>query len=193
MMNFDELIRKNRSYRRFYQQEAVTLKTLTELADYVRLSPSSGNMQGIKLFLSADPVQNGIIFQYLRWAFYIKDWEGPAEGERPAAYMVVLWDTEIREPVDTDIGIAVQSILLGAVSRNLGGCLIGSIDRVGLRKVLGIPEIFQIPLVIALGKPREQVMIEELPDNQKVEYWRDNFGVHHVPKRKLEDIVFTRF
>jgi nitroreductase len=192
-MNFDDLIRKNRSYRRFYQQEGIPLSQLTELANYARLSPSSGNIQGTKMFLSAEPLQNATIFQYLRWAFYLKDWEGPPEGERPAAYIIMLWDTDIREPVETDTGIAAQSILLGAVSKGLGGCLIGSVDRVGLRKALHIPENFQIPVVIALGKPLEQVVIEELPASQEVKYWRDDFGIHHVPKRRLEDIVFTRF
>jgi nitroreductase len=192
-MNFDNLIRKNRSYRRFYQEETIPLSTLSELANYVRLSPSSGNIQGIKMFLSAEPVLNRFIFEHLRWAFYLKDWEGPPEGERPAAYIVMLWDTDIREPVETDTGIAAQSILLGAVSKGLGGCIIGSVDRVGLRKALGVPEHFQIPLVIALGKPLEQVVIEDLPASQKVEYWRDDFGIHHVPKRRLEDIAFTHF
>jgi nitroreductase len=192
-MNFADLILQNRSYRRFYQHESITTELLAELADFARLSPSSGNIQGIKFFLSAEPSQNEVIFRYLRWAFYIKDWDGPPEGEKPAAYILMLWDTDIREPVDIDTGIAAQSILLGAVSKGYGGCMIGSIERVGLRKALHIPENFEIPLVIALGKPKEKVVIEELPASQQVEYWRDDFGIHHVPKRKLEDITFTRF
>jgi nitroreductase len=192
-MNFDELVRKNRSYRRFYQQETVSLKTLYELADYARLSASSGNIQGLKMFLSAEPVLNEQIFPHLSWAYYLKDWNGPGEGERPAAYIILLWDTHIKEPIDTDTGIAAQSILFGAVSKGLGGCLIGSVDRVGLRKTLGIPKNLRIQLVIALGKPKEQVVLEEMSDAMNVKYWRDDSGIHHVPKRKLEDIVFTRF
>jgi nitroreductase len=192
-MNFDELILKNRSYRRYYQNERIDLKTLEELSGYARLSASSGNIQGIKFFLSADREQNASIFSSLRWAFYLKDWEGPAEGERPSGYIIVLWDTEIREPVDLDVGIAVQSILLGAVSKGYGGCLIASIDRAGLRKLLHIPVRYQIPLVVALGKPAERVVIENLPPDQKIEYWRDEMGIHHVPKRKLEDIIIDHF
>jgi len=191
-MNFDELIRKNRSYRRFFQDEAISLKTLRELADFARLSASSGNIQGVRLFLSVDTNQNAAIFTHLRWAFYLKDWEGPSEGERPSAYMVILWDKDIKDPVDTDIGIAAQSILLGAVSKGLGGCLIGSVDRIGLRKSLTIPDNLHIALVVALGKPGEQVIIDELEED-RVEYWRDDMGRHHVPKRKLNDMVFTVF
>jgi hypothetical protein len=63
----------------------------------------------------------------------------------------------------------------------------------GLRKEFGIPVHFHIPLVVALGKPRETVMIESIPGNGSVEYWRDDFGVHHVPKRSLDEIILQRF
>jgi len=192
-MEFNELILRNRSYRRFREYEAIPAKTLRELAGLVRLCPSSGNIQGIKLFLSSDTPTNARIFPYLRWAFYLKNWEGPAEGERPSAYMMLLWDKQIREPIETDIGIAAQTVLLGAVSEGYGGCMIASIDRVGLRREFGIPEHFQIPLILALGKPQETIVIENVPENGKIEYWRDDFGVHHVPKRSLDEIILARF
>lgn len=192
-MDFEELIRRNRSYRRFRQDETLTPKILRELANYVRLSPASGNIQGIKLFLSSNPADNARIFPFLRWAFYLKNWEGPAEGERPAAYMMILWDTAIRDILDADVGIAAQSVLLGAVSKGFGGCIIGSIDRVGLRKEFGIPDRYDIPVIIALGKPAESVTIEDLPEGGSVEYWRDGSGGHHVPKRSLEEIILSSF
>jgi nitroreductase len=192
-MDFEELIKKNRSYRRFHQYAPVTMQTLMSLINLARLSASSGNIQGLKYYPTTEADKNEQIFKHLRWAFYLKDWNGPADGERPAAYIIVLWDTAISDVIDTDVGIAAQSILLGAVSKGLGGCMIGSVDRAGLRKELNIPGRFQIPLVIALGKPKEQVLLEELPDDLRIEYWRDTQGVHHVPKRSLEEIIITRF
>jgi nitroreductase len=185
-----DLILKNRSYRRFYQDVAIDLQTLRELVDLARLSPSSGNLQPLKYILSCDAQKNALIFPHLVWAGYLRDWPGPAEGERPSAYIVLLWDKELaREPVGGDHGIAAQSILLGATEKGLGGCMIGAIDRLGLKKALNIPRRYKIPLVLALGKPKETVVLESVGPSGAIEYWRDSDGVHHVPKRALDDII----
>jgi nitroreductase len=185
-----DLILRNRSYRRFYQDVAIDLQTLRELVDLARLSPSSGNLQPLKYILSCDAQKNALIFPHLVWAGYLRDWPGPAEGERPSAYIVLLWDKEIsKDPIGGDQGIAAQSILLGATEKGLGGCMIGAIDRLGLKKALNIPRRYKIPLVLALGKPKETVVIESVEPSGAIEYWRDSDGVHHVPKRALDDII----
>lgn len=182
-----ELIRKNRSYRRFYQEVRVEIETLRELVDLARLSPSAGNLQPLKYILISDPANNDLIFPHLKWAGYIKDWPGPSEGERPAAYIIVLGDTDISRSFGCDHGIACQSILLGAVEKGLGGCIIASIQRDGLREALNLPEQYEILLVIALGRPKEVVVIEEVGTDGDIRYWRDTDSIHHVPKRPLKD------
>ncbi len=187
----EDLIRKTRSCRRFHQEEAVSEETLKGLVDLARLSASAGNLQPLKYILSADPEKNDKIFSCLAWAAYLKDWPGPAEGERPSAYIVVLGDSEISINCWCDHGIAAQSIMLGATERGLGGCIVGSIDRNRLRELLGIPERFEILLVLAIGKPKEEIVLEEIPEDGSIKYWRDDDGVHHVPKRRLEDIILA--
>ncbi|NOZ25146.1 MAG: nitroreductase family protein [Nitrospirae bacterium] len=187
----EELIKKTRSYRRFYEDETVSEETLKGLVNLARLSASAGNLQPLKYILSADPEKNGKIFSCLAWAAYLKDWPGPAEGERPSAYIVVLGDAEISINCWCDHGIAAQSIMLGAREMGLGGCIVGSIDRKRLSELLNIPERFEILLVLAIGKPREEVVIEELPEGGSIKYWRDENGVHHVPKRSLEEIIVS--
>ncbi|MGB9624452.1 MAG: nitroreductase family protein, partial [Phycisphaerae bacterium] len=155
-----DLILKNRSYRRFHQNHRIGMETLRELVELARLSPSAGNLQPLKYFLSADPETNDRIFPHLAWAGYLTDWPGPAEGERPSAYIVILGDTLISPTVNCDHGIAAQSILLGATERGLGGCMIGSVKRDELRQVLSIPARYVILLVVALGRPRETVVLE---------------------------------
>jgi nitroreductase len=184
-----DLIEKNRSYRRFRQEVAVESQTLRELVDLARLSASAGNMQPLRYILSWDPEKNGLVFPNLAWARYIEDWPGPAEGERPSAYIILLEDRQVDHPLHCDHGIAAQSILLGAIERGLGGCIIGSINKLNLRNLLSIPVRYDILLVIALGKPREKVEIEKLGADGWVKYWRDSEGVHHVPKRALDDII----
>ncbi len=107
--------------------------------------------------------------------------------------MILLGDTEIHKTIEVDVGIAAQSILLGAVSKGYGGCMIGSIDRVTLRKKLDIPQRFDIPLVIALGKPDETIQIENMAEEGEIEYWRDALKVHHVPKRSLQELIIKSF
>jgi nitroreductase len=184
-----DLVIKNRSYRRFYQDAAIDKQTLVEIVDLARLSASAGNLQLLKYVLVCEPAKNAAVFKHLRWAIYLKDWPGPAEGERPAAYIVILGDTEISDNFFCDHGIAAQSILLGATEKGLGGCMLASIDRDGLRKTLDIPQRFEILLVIALGKPKEKVVIEKLGKEGDIRYWRDSDGVHHVPKRSLDETI----
>ncbi|MCL6582199.1 MAG: nitroreductase family protein [bacterium] len=185
-----ELIIKNRSVRRFDQSFQISQKELEELVDLARLSPSAANLQPLKFYLSWEPGENSQIFPYLAWAGYLKEWPGPAEGERPSAYIIILGDTNLATSFDLDAGIASMSIMLGATERGLGGCIIGSIQREGLRDALSIPERYKILLVLALGKPAEQIRLEEVGEDGDIRYWRDNESVHHVPKRSLQSIIY---
>ena len=184
-----DLVLKNRSYRRFHEEAPVDLGTLRELVDLARLSASAANMQPLRYMLSCDAQRNAEIFDCLAWAAYLKDWPGPEAGERPSAYIVMLEDTRISHPLHIDHGIAAQSILLGATDRGLGGCMLGAIDKPRLRKALEIPAHYEILLVLALGKPRETVVVDAVGADGDIKYWRDSAGVHHVPKRRLDDII----
>lgn len=185
-----DLVQRNRSYRRFDQEIPVAETTLRDLVDLARLCASAANLQPLKYLLSCEPERNDVIFRHLPiWAGYLSDWPGPGEGERPTAYIVILGDTTIAQSFDHDCGIAAQTILLGAVERGLGGCLFSSVQREGLRKALNIPDTCRILLVMALGTPAETVVTDPVNSNGDVTYWRDEAGVHHVPKRALDDII----
>jgi nitroreductase len=188
-----ELVKENRSCRRFYEDHAVKSEILKELVNLARMSASGANLQPLKYILSCDPRKNAEIFSCLAWAGYLKDWPGPGEGERPVAYIAVLGDTSISESAGCDHGIAAQTILLGAREKGLAGCMLGSIDRNALRESLNIPSQLKILLVLAIGKPREEVVLETVGSDNSIRYWRDNEGVHHVPKRKLEDIIVAEY
>jgi nitroreductase len=184
-----ELVVKNRSRRRFFEEVPVDRNTLKELVDLARCSASGANRQPLKYLLSCDPGKNAKIFPNLFWAAALKQWPGPAEGERPSAYIIILGDKEISPTFGVDHGIAAQSILLGAVEKGLGGCMLGAINMDGLRQDLQIPERYVILLVVALGKPKEEVVLETVGKDGQTNYWRDSQGVHHVPKRSLDEII----
>ena len=189
----DELIGKNRSYRRFNQADPVSLETLRELVELARHAPSAANRQPLKYVLVADPAICGNVFPHLAWAGYLTDWDGPAEEERPTGYVVILLDEGISESIDCDHGIASQSILLGATERGLGGCIIGSIDRDALSQVLELPRHLRILLVLALGVPAESVAIEDVGPDGDIRYYRDAADVHHVPKRGLSELIVGKY
>lgn len=184
-----DLIKRNRTYRRFEQDYKINEDTLRELINLARLSSSGANLQPLKYILSSTEEKNNLIFPHLKWANYYKDWDGPEEGERPSAYIIMLGDKNISTNYFWDHGIACQSILLGACEKGFGGCMFGTINKKGLREVLNISDQLEIILVIALGKPKEVVVLEDLKDSKNIKYWRDENGIHYVPKRKLEDII----
>ena len=184
-----DLVIKNRSYRRFYQDEKIDRKTLEELVDLARMSASASNNQPLKYILVCDAEKNALVFPNIAWAGALKDWGGPVEGERPAAYIAVLGDKEVAGNFVVDHGIAGQSILLGAVEKGLGGCMLMAIKREPLIEVLNIPEHCSLLMLIALGKPKEKVVIDECASPSDTKYWRDDEQTHHVPKRRLQDII----
>jgi nitroreductase len=182
------LILKNRSYRRFDQSVCISIDLLREMLEAARLSGSARNMQPLRYMLFNDPAECARIFPTLAWAGYMKEWPGPEEGERPTAYIVQLGDLDITDDWWCDDGIAAQSMLLTAVEQGFGGCIIGSVQREKLRSILSIPERYKIIQVFALGKPAEKVVIDEV-SNDDIKYWRDEQGVHHVPKRSLDELI----
>ncbi len=188
-----DLVKANRSCRRFDEQHRIPSATLLELVDLARLSASAANLQPLKYILCCEPAKNAKIFACLKWAYYLKAWPGPKPGERPSAYLIMMNDTRISKALDCDHGIAAQSILLGAREKGLAGCMLAAVNRPRLRAVLNIPKHLEIKLVLAIGKPMETIVVDDLNAEGDIRYWRDEDLVHHVPKRRLEDIVVASY
>ncbi|MFH0841088.1 MAG: nitroreductase family protein [Bacteroidota bacterium] len=187
-MKIKDLIARTRSYRRFDESHRIEYKILEGLIDLARLSPSGANKQPLKFALFNSPRDCERLFPSLVWAAYLKDWDGPEPGERPSGYIIILGDKSISEGFGVDHGIAAQSIMLGANEACLGGCMFASIRREQLRNEFSIPEKYEILLVLALGRPVENVIIDEIKDGD-VRYWRDKNMNHHVPKRLLNELI----
>ena len=187
-----DIVAANRSYRRFDSSAPVPMETLEELAGLARLCPSAANRQPLRLILCNDPADNEAIFACLKWAAYLKDWDGPAPAERPSAYIVVLNTAKDWDMAKIDLGITAQTMLLGAVEKGLGGCMLGAIDREKLRSHLGLDPELEISLVLALGKPVEDVRVVDVPEDGSIRYWRDEAGTHFVPKRSMAELVLEK-
>ena len=186
---FVELMKKTRSYRRFKQEPAPSLEDLRGLIDIARLTPSTANRQPLKFILVQDQKALPQVFSTLRWAGYLQEWAGPASNEQPTAYIVLLSDPARFKNPGIDIGLAAQSIILGAQELGFGACLLAAIDRPRLREVLDIPEHLEIELVVALGTPGEEVKLTTVGSDGDIRYWRDDKGIHYVPKRSRDDLI----
>ncbi len=184
-----DLIIKNRSCRRFDQSVRISAEQVKNWVELARFSASARNMQTLKFIISSDETVNKQLFQHLGWAGYLTYWQGPEEGERPVAYVIVLHDKSLSENYSCDDGIAMQSILLGAVEDGFGGCIIGTVNKGKVAKILRLPENLEVLWVIALGKPAEKIELETTIENN-IKYWRGEDGTHHVPKRPLDEIIF---
>ena len=188
-MSFKDLVLRNRSYRRFDEAHSLDRETLVDLVDCARQVPSGSNLQALRYIVSCAPEMNSNIFATLAWAAYLPEWPGPEPGERPTGYIVIVTPEPLGDITRVDLGIAAQTIVLGAAARGLGGCMFANIKRTALRKLLSLPENMAIPLVIALGKPVEKVVLEEVGGDGSIRYYRTADGEHHVPKRSLEEVL----
>jgi len=191
-MKIKDLVTANRSYRRFDSSYEVERNDLEDLIELARGSASGQNLQPLKYFLSNEHRHNEVIFNHLTvWAGHLKNWPGPAEDERPSAYVVILGDKSISTSFEYDCGIASQSIRLGAVEKGFGSCIIASIKRRELAEALRIPDQLEILIAIAIGKPKETVVIDPVEPTGDTKYWRDTENIHHVPKRSLAELIIN--
>ena len=191
MKSFKELVKENRSCRRFDNGHKIQRETLEELVDLARHCASAGNKQPLKYILSTSEQKNDQIFSCLGWAAYLTDWKGPEKAEQPTAYIVVMGDKTVADNFWCDHGIAAQTILLGARDQGLAGCMFAAINIKKLADFLNIEDHLEVKLVIALGKPVETIVIDEVNEIGDIRYFRDEKKVHHVPKRKLSDLIVS--
>ncbi len=185
------LANTTRSYRRFRQIYPVTPELMTQWVDNARVSASAGNKQPLRYRIVTDKEQCAQIFETLTWAAALPDWDGPEPGQRPTGYIIMATDSETfkGELWRFDAGIAAQTIMLSSTEEGFSGCIMLSFKRGELKKILSMPEDLEPVLVLALGRPIEDIRLVDAVQGDTT-YYRDEQQVHYVPKRKLEDIWF---
>jgi len=188
-MNFEELIYKRRTIRRF-KQDPISLDILKKLVDFARIAPMASNIQALEFIIIENIEMRQKLFPLVNWASSLpKDQRTPERGREPTAYIIVLVNTQIKKSfVDFDVGAAVENILLGAVDYGIGTCWMANINVRRIRDVFQIPEHYDIKQVISLGYPDEESVMELFKDSFK--YWKDDEGRMHVPKRSLKEVIF---
>lgn len=196
MTDFDilkKLLEADRSVRRFQEEKIISYETLEELVSLVRFCASGRNLQPLRYRIVDSAEELDRVFPLLSWAGYLSDWDGPARGERPVAYLVQCLDTRLTKNCLCDDGLQLQAITLGASARGLGACIIKSFNKEALAEALSLTDIFVPLYVLALGYPKEKVIIEDIDTiDDSIKYYRTPDGVHHVPKRVVRDLIINR-
>lgn len=190
-----DLVKRNRSYRGFDESRRVTREELLEMVDCARLAASSVNQQPLKYYLAWEKEEVDCIQALTKWARQLPEMVLPHPGMCPTAFIIICQDLRIHESLarfQKDVGIAAQTILLSAAEMDLGGCMIGNFTAGSVKEELSLPEYLAPLLIVAVGKPAEQVVLTEIEDGESTAYYRDAQDVHYVPKRKLSDIVLSK-
>lgn len=189
-----ELLKKDRSYRRFDESQFVERESLLRLVELTRFCASGRNLQPMKYYIVNESEICDKIFPLLKWAGYLPDWDGPEKGERPTAYLVQCLDTSLTKNYLCDDGIQLQTITLGAVAEGLGCCIIKSFNAIKVKEILDLADSLEPIYVVAIGKPIEKVVIEDMEsqENRDIRYYRSGDGIHHVPKRALEELIINK-
>ncbi len=185
-----ELIRNTRSIRSFDNTKRIDAALLNNFIEDVRFTASSMNLQPLKYHIVSSFEDCDAVLPMTRWAARLKDYDGPKGKDAPAAYITVCLDTDISDNMQLflrDVGIVAWTICMLACEKGIGACMIGSFDKEGYSDYFSLPANIKPNLVIALGYPTEQPVLEDVTD--QVYYYRDEKNIHHVPKRKAEDMI----
>ena len=187
-MNTYELTIRRRSIRRF-KQVAVPYEILEKCVNAARLAPSAANLQPLEYIIVDDEqLLDKVFHTLLTWAASLGSQGVPPMGSRPKVYIVILKNKNLAIPFSVqDVGLAVENMILVALEEGIGSCCLGSADQGKLAAVLNVPDDYEIALVLALGYPDESPVEE--PFDGSTKYWKDDYGVLHVPKKSLDKIL----
>ena len=180
-------IKENRTYRRFSQDRVPSDAELKKIIEGARFSGCSANRQLVRFSYVNDKSMCDKIFGELKFAGYLKQWEGPTEQERPTAYIILFTDREPDVSISIDIGIYAQSMLLVAGEMGYRGCMLRSFNKENIDKLLGKTP-YSAQLIIALGVPSETVYLTDA-SNGDIKYYRDENDFHAVPKLPVEELI----
>ena len=190
-----DLILANRSYRSFDMSAPVPHSVLTDMVEAARFSPSSINLQPLRFYLVEGTEACAGFLPLTGWARNLPDLKLPPEGHTPTAYIVICQDLTVAENptrFNRDVGIVAQSMMLAAVEAGYGGCMIGNFRPDAVAAALSLDTAHYLPqLILALGKPDEEIYLTDLEPGQPSAYYRDEENRHFVPKRRLEDLIIS--
>ena len=187
-MELMDLIRTNRTYRRF-KQTAVSDEIIAEVLEAARNASSAANRQPLSYVVVKSQKKVEEVFALTKWAGYLPPEQGqPKKGEEPVLFIGVVENTDINKNCDTDAGLAIANMRLAAWAHGVGSCIIGACNKPELSRMFGLTQNQVLHTVIAFGYPSHASSIEDMK-NDDVKYYLDGNRNYVVPKRRVDDVV----
>lgn len=187
-MEMLEFLRGRRTIRRF-EPRPVDAGLLREAVDAARIASCGTNRQTLKYIIVESPAVVAQIQPLVHWAACLPPEQGcPRPGEQPVAFIAVLQDERLPGCSDVDVGLALGSLTADAWSHGVGSCIMGSIDRPALTRLLQLPEGVTLRYMVALGYPAHKSHLVPI-QNGDVNYYLDENRDYCVPKRPLEEVL----
>ncbi len=187
-MELMDLIRTNRTYRRF-KQTAVSDEIIAEVLEAARNAASAANRQPLSYVVVKSQKKVEEVFALTKWAGYLPPEQGqPKKGEEPVLFIGVVENMDINKNCDTDAGLAIANMRLAAWAHGVGSCIIGACNKLELSRMFGLTQNQVLHTVIAFGYPSHASSIEDMK-NDDVKYYLDGNRNYVVPKRRIDDVV----
>jgi nitroreductase len=163
-MDFEEVVRKRQSIRRFEEKE-IPEEKIREILELANLSPSAGNLQARKVFLIKDketkekiaPSQDFIAEAGIVLIICADRNESAKYGERGRELYSI-----------QDATIFASYLQLAATSLGLASCWVGTFDEEEIKRILNLPEGLKPIAILPIGYAAEKPA--------------------RTPRKKLEDI-----
>lgn len=185
----EHLLITDRSIRRFDATRRIDDDVLRKLIGLTRYCASGRNLQPLRYRMVNNENECALLFPHLSWAGYLTDWNGPEQEERPVAYLVQCLDTNLTKNCLCDDGLQLQAITLGATALGIGACIIKSFNPSKIKSTLSLSSHLEPLYILALGYPKETVVLEAISSPTDIKYFRTSDKIHHVPKRSVEDLI----
>jgi len=162
MNDFIRLIKDRRSVRE-YTDKPIDKRTLEEIVDCGRLAPSARNIQPWKFLVVTDKGKLEGIAKQVDWGHFIKD---------SSACIVICGEKDVKRRVE-DCCLASENMILAAKSLGIGSCYVAALgkDIEGVRKLLKIPENFEIVCFLTLGYFEKNPEPHDKKDLNNVIHW----------------------
>ncbi len=187
-MNIVEAIKTRRSIRKF-TGEAIKREILTDIVDCARLAPYPMNLQPLKFAIVTEKEKLNAVFPFTKWGGYLENGT-PTLDERPAAYIMILGDRNIKSGDDfkKETGIAGATITAAAMEYGVATCWLGALDRAEISGILGLSQNLELQDIIALGYPAQKSEPVQIK-SENVRYYLEKDTIK-VPKRSIDEIIY---
>ena len=147
VMDVFDAVQERRSIRA-YENKAVEREKLEKILEAGRLAPSARNIEPWHFIAVTDKDTRKILSKG-RFAKFL--------AQAPLVFVACGDKKASPDWYAMDVALAVENMVLTAISEGLSTCCVGSFDEKEVRETLKAPENFEVLLLLAVGYAGEKI------------------------------------